>query len=280
MLGRVFQTRAIGQQRPAKDRFEAVDLEDESDLLVHAVGHGLIIGRARAQVKYCFQRDLAPGTALLPSSLTPLRVESAGMNRHDQLLCMVIGVLGMTLGGCFGPSKANIELRKENQELQQRIWSLERARQGDLQRITALEQPTTVPALPYVELQKLYTAHGLSFGMLTGGYRQNENDEKYAGIVVHVVPTDDEGQTLKAAGRFDVSVFDLGVPEKPLVGHRVYDLEQARAAWNGRAMLFNYVLKVPFTTQPQHPDLLVRVEFTDELTGRKITGEKKVNLSR
>ena len=116
--------------------------------------------------------------------------------------------------------------------------------------------------------------------MLSGGYRQNEQDEKYAGIVVYVVPTDDEGQTLKAAGRFDLSVFDLAIPETPLVGHRAYTLEEAKAAWNGRAMLYTYVLKVPFTAQPQHPDLLVRVEFTDELTGRKIDSEKKVSLAR
>lgn len=202
------------------------------------------------------------------------------MNRHDQLLTAVATIVCVTLCGCLGPSKANIELRKENQELQQRVWDLERARQGDMQRIAAIEQPSTRPTLPYAELQKLYTAHGLMFGMLTGGYRQNERDEKYAGVSVYVVPTDDEGQIIKAAGRFDVSVFDLAVADKPLVGHWAYSLEEAKATWNGRAMLYNYVLKVPFSAQPQHPDLLVRVEFTDELTGRKIVGEKKVTLNR
>ena len=86
------------------------------------------------------------------------------MNRHDQLLSAVIAVVCVSSTGCLGPSKANIALRKENQELQQRIWSLERARQGDLQRIAAIEQPSTRPTLPYAEMQKLYTAHGLSFG--------------------------------------------------------------------------------------------------------------------
>ena len=43
-------------------------------------------------------------------------------------------------------------------------------------------------------------------------------------------------------------------------------------------MLFNYVLKVPFQSKPQNPDLLIRVEFTDALTGRGITAEKKVSV--
>jgi hypothetical protein len=120
----------------------------------------------------------------------------------------------------------------------------------------------------------------LSFGSLTGGYKQNEGDQQYSGVAVYVTPTDDDGQTLKAAGSFDITVFDLAVPEKPLVAHKTFSLEEAKAAWNGRAMLYGYVLKVPFTAQPQHPSLLVRVEFTDALTGRKIVGEKKVNLTR
>ncbi len=202
------------------------------------------------------------------------------MNRHEQLLSAVAAVICVSLCGCFGPSKANTDLRKENQELQQRVWNLERARQGDLQRIAAIELPSTRPTLPYSEMQKLYTAHGLTFGSLTGGYKQNERDERYAGVVVYVVPTDDEGQILKAAGRFDISVFDLAVPEKPLVARRAFSLDEAKAAWNGRALLYNYVLQVPFATPPQHNDLLVRVEFTDELTGRKIISERKATLAR
>lgn len=183
------------------------------------------------------------------------------------------------VAGC-APSKVNIQLRKDNQQLQQRVWDLERLRQGDQQRIAALERPTTVPSLSYEQLQKLYTAHGLSFGALTGGYKENERDERFTGVSVYVVPTDEEGQTLKAAGSFNISVFDLAEPEKPLVAQKAFTLEEAKAAWNGRAMLFHYVLRVPFAAQPKHSELLVRAEFTDELTGRKIVGERKVNLAR
>jgi len=184
------------------------------------------------------------------------------------------------LAGC-GPSGANIKLRKENQQLQGRIAALETQRSGDLASIKALQAQQAIPPLvPQEKIEQLFTAHGLAFGRLTGGYREPPTAASDTGVVVHVVPTDEQGQTLKAAGRFNITVFDLGVPEKPLVGQQQFSLAEARESWNGRAMLFNYVLKVPFKTPPQHPELLIRVEFIDELTGRTITADKNVTIQR
>jgi hypothetical protein len=188
-------------------------------------------------------------------------------------LCLSVLAAG---AGCTGPSKGNIDLRKQNQQLQTEIDQLKRQRQGDLDRIRGLEQSTAVKTLPQVQLDRLYTAHGLSFGKLTGGYRNDPASLTDDGITVHVVPTDQEGETLKAAGSFDISVFDLAIPEHPLVARRHVSLDEARKNWYGQALLFNYVLKVPFEKRPEHGELLVRVEFADALTGRKITAERQV----
>ncbi len=189
-----------------------------------------------------------------------------------------VSTLAVVLAGC-GPSPANIELRKERQQLLARVQELETLRQGDLARIKALEQQQDIPALvPQKKLERLYTAHGLSFGKLTGGYREPADSPHDTGVVVHVVPTDQEGQALKAAGRFRVTVFDLGMPDEPLVAERKFSIEQAHEAWYGRAMLYNYVLKVPFHVMPQHPRLRIRVEFIDELTGRTLISEKDVTV--
>lgn len=190
------------------------------------------------------------------------------------LICIAAAVLA----GC-APSSANIKLRKENQQLQDRIAALETRRSGDLASIKAMESQSAIPPLvPQSKLEGLFTAHGLTFGRLTGGYREPATAASETGVVVHVVPTDEQGQTLKAAGRFYVTVFDLGVPEKPLVGQRKFSLAEARESWNGRALLFNYVLKVPFQIAPKHDELLIRVEFIDELTGRTITAEKNIKI--
>ena len=163
--------------------------------------------------------------------------------------------------------------------MQERIAALEMQRSGDLASLKALESQQAIPPLvPQSKLEGLFTAHGLAFGRLTGGYRETQTAASDTGVVVHVVPTDEQGQTLKAAGRFNVTVFDLGVAEKPLVGQRQFSLPEARQSWNGRALLFNYVLKVPFQISPQHLELLIRVEFIDELTGRTITAEKNIKI--
>ena len=200
------------------------------------------------------------------------------MTRFSPAIIVLILCAAAFLSGCR-PSSANIKLRKERDQLQSRVQELETLRQGDIARIKALESQEGQPAMVAQDsLERLYTAHGLSFGRLTGGYRENDNDAHDSGVVVHVVPIDQEGQTLKAAGSFGISVFDLSVPEKPLVAQRQFTLEQAREAWNGRAMLFNYVLKVPFQATPKNPKLMVRVEFTDALTGRVLVGEKEVTV--
>lgn len=181
--------------------------------------------------------------------------------------------------GCL-PSTANIKLRKENQDLRDQVAKLQRERQGDAERIQALLYATTRPAaIPQPQLDRLYTAHGLSFGSLTGGYKDNDQDAHDAGVVVYVVPTDQDAQTLKAAGGFVITLFDLSQDERPLVGKRSFSLNDAKRNWYGQALLFNYVLKVPFQSRPAGQKILVRVEFTDELTGRKIVAEKNVQVT-
>lgn len=199
------------------------------------------------------------------------------MNRRIQIISILSAAL---VAGCR-PSGANTKLRRENAELRDQVALLQRERQGDQERITALESSTTRPVYTTQQtIERLFTAHGLSFGRLTATYKDSETQANDTGVVVYVVPTDQQGQPLKAAGAFSITVFDLSMPEKPLVGKREFPLVDAKARWYGQALLFNYVLKVPFQAQPQGPQLLVRVLFTDELTGRDITAETTVKVSR
>src|ERR1700722_13731191 len=76
----------------------------------------------------------------------------------------------LSSSGCSSPSAANIELRKQNQQLGEQIDSLKRQHETDQATITGLQGgATTVPSLPQDRLDQLYTTHGLRFGRLTGG---------------------------------------------------------------------------------------------------------------
>ena len=66
-------------------------------------------------------------------------------------------VLIVLATGCGSPSSANIELRKQNQDLQDQITPLTRAREADAGTIASLQQRIgTIPTLPQERLEKLF----------------------------------------------------------------------------------------------------------------------------
>lgn len=185
----------------------------------------------------------------------------------------------LIVGGCFGPSRANIQLRKDNDTLRTTIARLEGEQKADRARIAGLErQATTIPVLPQDRLDRLFTVHGLRFNRLTGGYASTPGSASDDLVKVYVVPVDADGQVIKAAGQFKVEIFDLADAESPLVGSREFSLDQSRSAWYGQAMLYTYVLSIPLTRTPQHTELTVVASFTDALTQRIVSSEQKIHL--
>src|SRR5690349_15861223 len=98
--------------------------------------------------------------------------------RHVRPLVTLLPLL-LSAGGCKGlvnafyqkPNEANIELRKQNQELAEKVSDLEKQHKADQSLIQSLREsrPTTA-ALPPERMANLYTTHDLKFGRLTGGY--------------------------------------------------------------------------------------------------------------
>src|SRR5437870_3440573 len=99
---------------------------------------------------------------------------------RSNLLAILIGVIAAI--GCSAPSKANIELRRQNHQQREEIEALKRRHEADAATIRGLEsRRATIAALPQAQLDKLFTVHGLQFGRLTGA------DDKE--IKVYLVPT-------------------------------------------------------------------------------------------
>ena len=174
--------------------------------------------------------------------------------------------------GCSSPNKANIELRKQNQQLRDEVESLKRQHAGDAATISSLEsRGTTVPSLPQTQIDKMFTVHGLKFGRLTGA------DPK--GVKVYVVPTDGAGQPIKAAGSFVIDAFDLAAGDNVRVAHCEHPLEQAEKNWYGQGMLYTYALECAWQTPPKHAEITVKVQFTDALTGRTFSEQKVLKVA-
>ena len=195
-------------------------------------------------------------------------------------LGVACAALSALLWGCAKPSGANIALRKENTDLREKIADLEKAREGDAATIRALEKRSgTITTLPKERLDRLFTVHGLSLGRLTGGWDSDPAQAGDEGIKVYATPTDGEGEAIKAAGAFTVEAFDLANTASPLVGKWVFDVEAAKAAWNGSALSHQYVLKCSWQGGPPgHAELTVKVTFLDDLTGREFGAQRVVTV--
>jgi hypothetical protein len=187
-------------------------------------------------------------------------------------------LLAVVAAGCGSPSSANIELRKQNQDLQDKVTTLTRAREADAATISALQQKNgTLPTLPQDRLEKLFTTHGLKFGRLTGGADLNRSKPGDEGIKVYADPTDDDGDSIKAAGSFVVEAFDLAA-KPPELGKWTFDTAASRKLWNGSALSHQYVLTCPWQKPPQHEELTIKVTFKDELTGREFHEQTVVKI--
>ena len=184
------------------------------------------------------------------------------------------------LAGCGSPSKPNIALRKKNAALNEEIASLIAARESDLSAIRRLESnATTVPVLPHDRIDKLFTAHGLRLGKLTGGWDADTAKPGDEGLQVFVVPTDQAGDEIKAAGTFVVDAFDLSKGGEVRLGHWEFPTAEASKHWLGNALQYGFIFEVPWQTVPTGDQVTIRTTFTDELTGRAFTAQRAVKVS-
>jgi hypothetical protein len=197
------------------------------------------------------------------------------MTRHAAAKLLLIACAAPLLGGCFlvkKPNKANIELRKQNQEQQTRIEDLERQHEADAARIHGFEKKVgTLPTLPQDRLDKLFTTHDLKLGKLTGGADLDPSKPGQEGLKVHATPIDQSGDPLKAAGSFTVEAVDVSGAQPALVGKWTFDAGAAGQAWTSVLNRYEYVLTCPWQAPPAGSSLHLSVTFVDELTQGSFT---------
>lgn len=187
------------------------------------------------------------------------------------------GCLLLLLTACTGsPSAPNIALRKQNQQLTSERDQLLREHAADVATLKTYETKNAVtPGLPEARLARLFTAHDLSVGRLTGGHRPATAafDD---GFSVYVVPTDDDGDPIKSAGAFKIEAFQLQEPTHPLIGTWSFNLDQTRKLFYAHLSLYTYVLQCPWQIVPKHRQLTLHITFIDQLTGRQLSADRTI----
>lgn len=95
-------------------------------------------------------------------------------------------------------------------------------------------------------------------------------------LVLYIRPIDRNGDVVKAAGSIAVTLLDLTNPSSPVVlGEYQFDARKTRELWYGRMWTHHFTVRCPWFQgrPPPHEEITARVEFTDLLSGRKLTAQ-------
>ena len=195
------------------------------------------------------------------------------MSRRNLLPTLaLLGIATLPLAGCGGDGsrRANVALRKQIQTLQDENQAL-REEAASLRAARDYSAQADTPGAPATRPGVLFTTAGLKFGRLTGGFDEDDSpgDEL---LKVFVVPVDEAGDELKRAGGFEVTAFDAASDDMRRVGQWTFPADEVGRHWVSLASLYGYTLDCPLP-DPADPatDLLVRVKFTESLTGKTFT---------
>jgi len=182
--------------------------------------------------------------------------------------------------GCSQPNQENIRLRKINQTLEGKISTLTNKDEADQRTIDGLlKRIPTVRILPAAELKKLWVTAGLRIGRLSGGAHLDLNKAYDEGFTLYVCPKDENDIPIQAAGSFVIEAFDLANTGDTHLGRWNWDPIAAKSQWRSFLLEYDYVFTCPWQKTPLHPDITVRVVFTDELTHIAYTAETVLHVN-
>ncbi len=170
-------------------------------------------------------------------------------------------LLTTALGGCGSPQKANIELRRQNADLQVEVTRL-RALVGNDE--ASPIATTGTPTRP-----QLYVPSAIRLGRLTG--------ISDGTLHVYACPVDAAGDALKWPGDFTITAFNLSQPTAGPIGSWRFTGPAAANAWRSGGLIFEYVLDCPLATNPATgAQITVRVDFQEPYLQQTLTAQTVV----
>ena len=130
----------------------------------------------------------------------------------------------------------------------------------------------TLLALGDKRLEKLFHVRKLDLNRTAGV--DLDGKAGHDAIRVYVKPIDRDGGTIKAAGSVKVRLFDLAAPQgQTLLGEYSWSVDETPGKWT-QLLFRHYRFTCPWKTgPPKNPEVTVRVEFLDYLTGHRFTDQ-------
>jgi outer membrane murein-binding lipoprotein Lpp len=112
---------------------------------------------------------------------------------------------------------------------------------------------------------------------LTGGLDRDgkPGDEIFS---AYVVPTDSQGNVVKAPGSVAVTLFDLSKPEpQQRIGRWEYSAKDADALWHSGFLGSGYIIRQPWQQRPESANLLVHARLKT-IDGRQFDTSQTIHI--
>ena len=197
------------------------------------------------------------------------------------VIVVLAGLIAALSAGCEGPSKDKPHLLEKVSKLQKEknvlADQLKQAREENEQLTGQIAVLSELPG--DIRAANVYDILNVKLTSYTGIY-DKDKDGKKEKLVVYIQPIDVQGDVIKAAGKVDIQLWDLGKKEvDSLIGEWHVDNEELKKNWF-EILMINYRLMfdVGDKIKGTEDELTVRITFTDYLSGKVFKTQKVVKL--
>jgi hypothetical protein len=191
--------------------------------------------------------------------------------------CLLFAILYTSLNGCSPNKRYDLieaELRTRERELADTRAALEQARnlnRAYTQQATAVTGPAAPNTPVYVPVKEITLARG------TGGVF-GEGPTGDDGLMVVVVPRDEDGAAVKVPARLEIAAWDITPAGlKTPIGNWGVPAEKLRPAWRSGFISTGYFVAVPWQTYPSSERVRIAVRLTT-LDGRAFETDRDINV--
>jgi len=196
--------------------------------------------------------------ATISAALVSAAVTGCGgmdMFQNDEKVERLTAELSTALAEAKAAKQAAADAQAESARKQKRIDTLVGIDAGRLEK---LNRPTT-----------------LKFGKYAGG-ADLDGEPGHDGVKVYLSPIDQHGDVIKAAGTVKIQLYDLAAArDQTLIGQYEFSADEVSKAFSSGFISYHFTFTCPWKpAPPKNEEITIRAEFTDYLTGKKLSAQK------
>jgi hypothetical protein len=192
-------------------------------------------------------------------------------------LCLLFAISIPSVIGCKPNKRYDLieaELRTRERELEDTRVALEQSRnlnRAYAQQAANASQPVTANTPTYVPVKEITLARGT--GGISGGGPSGDD-----GLMVVVVPRDEDGAAVKVPARVEIAAWDITPAGlKNPIGNWAIPPEKVRPTWRNGFISTGFFVAVPWQTYPTSERVRVAVRLVT-LDGRAFETDRDIHV--